>query len=1816
MGRTRIAKAIILSLREKINLAEKGEKYFLDYLNKLEEKYQKGEIFYDFYVETIYKHFEGRTIKGWIEYYDNYIKGCKKKIKEQKKTLLRKKILNSFLFLFFFSVLTLSILNTSVKFTGFGVQEQENLTKNITEFNESDSDEIKGEISQNQTNISSSQEKSPPFSETTEESAEENITKSEENITEISEEEVPVNITENETEVNITEPEENITEEIPEEPETNITESEENATAEVPEEIPETNITENITEEITEEINITANATITTIQQQAVLGQPVKWKKQISPETPGNLTLKLPKEAENIQINKIKEKQETKARASITGGVIGTGEKESIILKIFNFFKNFLNKIFGTITGKAIATEGEEKEIEVEIDDETAEYEIEYETPAPYAIEEDLQNGKKITIVGPETIHYENVLAFTELNEKLNIKNPFSVKIYWIENDSYIPIQNINDSDSNGIYDYIEWVVPSLSEQTFEIIVITKAEHLNENKEFISDIYEEVKELDDIWSEEISDGEYIRVTFERALDNTKDITIYPRITNGDPRIEVYEINGTELIAEFSEINSNEYNTAYLTNLQGQKDVFDLKILDGNIEIDYIVDPLAEITKVGTDTYNSSAASPLEFSHTLVEGDNRLVVVYFGAENNGENDVTSVTYGGQSMTQAVEDGGTGTGYQNRAEIWYILENDLPSNGANTVSATITPASTLDFKAYAAEYTGVNQGIPEATDGTYQTSGSTIENTISPSTDAWVFSAMDEGNTGSWAHGQSQEELWDFQDASSQFAVTELRGADGETSVDSTFTGTANRLARVAASFAPAITNSAPSTPTNITCDGGNCNITIDTTVNINASGSVDDDSDDITYFIEASLEDIVTSENSTDVSMAGSGGSGGGIALYDGFNEGPAEGQVSTSNWADGGGDYYWLYGDGNTPSGTTGDNVNVEGDYFIYIESSSHTNENNYLVSSEFELTSSDTLVLDFLYYMYGAHIQTLKIEIDYDSGWDELWSAGPGQIQTGFGQAWSHGLAYASDGANAPYTGTHQIRINGLSGTSYYGDICVDVVYLNITGGGASNETNTTATEYTDVGVDGVGITNVTIQVDVTSYDPRASVDQSTNDPDLWLEMYNGTGWVSIGNFDLPSTYTGTGLQTNDENFSLSTTDSEILTAWASSVNQDLRIKGVYMDHNETFPDQINYTNIWISINGKLWIEIGNHTESTFLTWNTTDSDDQNCIDLRARAIDLAGSNTYSGYFNKSCCLNISHGGGDTEGPAISNEGANETEIYQNEYFCLNITATDSSGVSAVYAEIWNTTDWLNYTMTDAGSTTCDGGSDDNIYGVEIQGTATGLWNYSKVHANDTLNNWNSHDFSDLTINVTSVPNQAPQITFVSPIPNTDPTESSSKLITFYATMYDADGVGDLNDASVNASFSKSGQTTRYNSSCVLVGDLDANSANYSCTITMWYFDGNGAWTITVYGEDDEPASATNDTETFTYNLLQAIVISPTQISLDVQTGAKNQTSDNDPTTVNNTGNAEITSGNLRVIGIDLYGETDDSVFIGVGNFSVDIDTGGSPPAECDGTTFVNGTETGITGATLPKGNLSVGGGAGQEQLYYCIRQVPQISSQTYSTSKAGSWTIKIVMSFIFVYSAQLSNKKTKQKKKKKKKLVKDDKLIGALNLILDELKEEYSLNKKEIIKIILEKLKTKYKISRREINKIIGGKEFLIPITIFSKELGGLEAITKYMKENLNMNYSDIAKELERNERTIWTAYNKAINKQKESIKPKETKIFLPISIFENNKLTILESVIIYLKQKGLKYIEIAKSLNRDQRNIWTIYSRATKKIKDNNI
>ena len=332
----------------------------------------------------------------------------------------------------------------------------------------------------------------------------------------------------------------------------------------------------NETNQTIQEINLTFDESL--VQYGAVLGEPVKWKKKIIADSQETI-VELPKEAENISIYKINElvaDLNNSVAENLTSLTTG-----NIILEYKSSKKSFFYKISQFFTGRVIDVTEKTEKIEINISENGSEYDIEYITPGPIAFEKNTSVGKEIII--SSDIHYENVLAYTEFSEKIDLEK---IKLYQIINGStpdgvssgevrvsvdfiaYNKNNNIIESEGdldddvlaeienkvlkkeeneilenksldkpyrNIIYgkEYennlnysvkkiraekkdsvsrIEWIVPSLSSQTYELILITKAQHLDSGRNFISDIYNEVKARDQNFSE-IPDGDYVRVTF-------------------------------------------------------------------------------------------------------------------------------------------------------------------------------------------------------------------------------------------------------------------------------------------------------------------------------------------------------------------------------------------------------------------------------------------------------------------------------------------------------------------------------------------------------------------------------------------------------------------------------------------------------------------------------------------------------------------------------------------------------------------------------------------------------------------------------------------------------------------------------------------------------------------------------------------------------------------------------------------------------------------------------------------------------------------------------------------------------------------------------------------------------------------------------------------------------------------------------------------------------------------------------------------------------------------------------------------------------
>jgi hypothetical protein len=137
-------------------------------------------------------------------------------------------------------------------------------------------------------------------------------------------------------------------------------------------------------------------------------------------------------------------------------------------------------------------------------------------------------------------------------------------------------------------------------------------------------------------------------------------------------------------------------------------------------------------------------------------------------------------------------------------------------------------------------------------------------------------------------------------------------------------------------------------------------------------------------------------------------------------------------------------------------------------------------------------------------------------------------------------------------------------------------------------------------------------------------------------------------------------------------------------------------------------------------------------------------------------------------------------------------------------------------------------------------------------------------------------------------------------------------------------------------------------------------------------------------------------------------------------------------------------------------------------------------------------------------------------------------------------------------------------------------------------------------------------FNLKEQRINLSFFKDNIFLPISIFNNNsLSALEAISKYLKEELDLRYCEIALLLNRNERTIWGAYNSAKQQMNKRFVLDSSDFLIPIYIFRNRSLGVLEVLAKYLKEElNLRYCQIASLLNRDDRTIWTVYNRVRKK------
>jgi len=163
-------------------------------------------------------------------------------------------------------------------------------------------------------------------------------------------------------------------------------------------------------------------------------------------------------------------------------------------------------------------------------------------------------------------------------------------------------------------------------------------------------------------------------------------------------------------------------------------------------------------------------------------------------------------------------------------------------------------------------------------------------------------------------------------------------------------------------------------------------------------------------------------------------------------------------------------------------------------------------------------------------------------------------------------------------------------------------------------------------------------------------------------------------------------------------------------------------------------------------------------------------------------------------------------------------------------------------------------------------------------------------------------------------------------------------------------------------------------------------------------------------------------------------------------------------------------------------------------------------------------------------------------------------------------------------------------------------------ITLIISRFRELSKEDKIALISYFVDALKKQHGMDEQE---IFARKGIAIPVGIFANDvLGSLEAVVKYLKEDLKLKFSKIAKLLNRSGKTIWATYHNAFRKMPSDFGSVSEDIMIPVSVFSNRKFSTLECLVGFIKGLDYSNHETALMIHLDDRTIWTVYDRVKKK------
>jgi len=108
-------------------------------------------------------------------------------------------------------------------------------------------------------------------------------------------------------------------------------------------------------------------------------------------------------------------------------------------------------------------------------------------------------------------------------------------------------------------------------------------------------------------------------------------------------------------------------------------------------------------------------------------------------------------------------------------------------------------------------------------------------------------------------------------------------------------------------------------------------------------------------------------------------------------------------------------------------------------------------------------------------------------------------------------------------------------------------------------------------------------------------------------------------------------------------------------------------------------------------------------------------------------------------------------------------------------------------------------------------------------------------------------------------------------------------------------------------------------------------------------------------------------------------------------------------------------------------------------------------------------------------------------------------------------------------------------------------NKKLSTFETIVKYLKENLALSNKEIALLTSKSQKSiwqSYNLARKKLPAVfkVVPSDYYIPISILKKPLTILESVTIYLKDEFMLNFHEIGITLKRDNRTVWTVYQRA--------------------------------------------------------------------------